>query len=170
MKIIDNELFEGLCEKADEAPRQRAHHLIHDSHDEPVQRMLIALQPRTYFRPHRHSNPPKWELMLVLKGAAAWLGFDNQGRVTRRIEAGTHRDAKGLEYPAGVWHSFVCLAPDTTIFECKPGPFSPIQQEDFAPWAPEEGAAGAEDYVHWMRRARAGERFRLGDEDRPACT
>lgn len=45
MKLIDNLLFEKLCEKAEESPRRRAHHLIHDSHGDPVQRMLIALQP-----------------------------------------------------------------------------------------------------------------------------
>jgi len=62
MKLIDNALFEKLCEKADESPRRRAHHLVHDSHGDLVQRMLIALQPGTYFRPHRHCRPPKWEL------------------------------------------------------------------------------------------------------------
>ncbi len=166
MKHIDNALFEELCEKAEESPRRRAHHLIHDSHDEPVQRMIIAMQPGTYVRPHRHTTPLKWELLLVLKGAAASLSFDDQGWVTGRIEAGAHRDSKGLEYPSGIWHSFVCLMPDTVMFECKPGPFSPIQAGDFAPWAPAEGAEDAADCVRWMRRAKPGERFRLGN-DRP---
>jgi len=62
MKLIDNALFEKLCEKADESPRRRAHPLVHASHGDLVQRMLIALQPGTYFRPHRHCRPPKWEL------------------------------------------------------------------------------------------------------------
>ena len=124
MTPIDNELFTALCDQAEDAPRRRAHHLLHASHDEPVQRMLIALQPGTYFRPHRHTTPPKWELMMVLKGAVAWLGFDDEGRVTSRTEAGAHKQAKGLEYPPGTWHALVCLTPDTVLFECKPGPFA----------------------------------------------
>jgi cupin fold WbuC family metalloprotein len=159
MKLIDNALFKKLCEKAEESPRRRAHYLIHDSHGDSVQRMLIALQPGTYFRPHRHSRPAKWELVLVLRGIAAWIGFDDQGRVAGRTEAGAHRECKGLEYPPGTWHSLVCLRPDTVLFECKPGPFSPIQSEDFAPWAPEEGAPDAADCVRWMVRAMLGDRF-----------
>jgi cupin fold WbuC family metalloprotein len=170
MKLLDKALFGNLCEKAEESPRRRAHHLIHESHDEPVQRMLIALQPGTYFRPHRHSVPPKWELMLVLRGAAAWIGFDAEGRVTGRIEAGAHRSSKGLEYPPGTWHSLVCLAPDTVIFECKQGPFAAISPGDFAPWSPEEGAPDAGDYVRWMHRAQPGERFRRPEDERPVCT
>jgi cupin fold WbuC family metalloprotein len=158
MKLIDNLLFDKLCEKAEESPRRRAHHLIHDSHGDSVQRMLIALQPGTYFRPHRHSRPAKWELILVLRGIAAWIGFDDQGRVAGREEAGAHRDCKGLEYPPGTWHSLVCLRPDTVIFECKPGPFSPVQPEDFAPWTPEEGSTDAADWVRWMVRAMPGDR------------
>jgi len=159
MKPIDNTLFNSLCSQADEVPRRRAHHLIHDSRAESVQRMLIALQPGTYLRPHRHLDPPKWELLLVLKGAAAWLGFDDEGHVTARLEAGAHKRSKGLESPEGVWHSVVCLAPDTILFECKPGPFAPVATSDFAPWAPPEGAPKAADYVRWMLRANPGDRF-----------
>lgn len=159
MKPIDNTLFNTLCSQADEVPRRRAHHLIHDSRAESVQRMLIALQPGTYLRPHRHLDPPKWELLLVLKGAAAWLGFDDEGHVTDRLEAGAHKRSKGLESPEGTWHSVVCLAPDTILFECKPGPFAQVATSDFAPWAPPEGAPESADYVRWMLRANPGDRF-----------
>jgi cupin fold WbuC family metalloprotein len=157
MKQIDNALFEQLCEQAEDAPRRRAHHLLHDSHDEVVQRMLIAVQPGTYFRPHRHRDPAKWELMLVLKGVAGWIAFDDQGQVTARTEAGAHRDCKGLEYPPGVWHALVCLKPDTVLFECKPGPFAPVKPDDFAPWSPAENDPQASDFVRWMLRAGVGE-------------
>ena len=159
MTPFDDTLFETLCGQADDAPRRRVHHLLHESHADPVQRMLIAVQPGTYFRPHRHATPPKWELMLVLKGAAAWLVFDDDGRVTARTEAGAHKTAKGLEYPPGAWHALVCLTPDTVLFECKPGPFAPVAEQDFAPWAPPEGSPEAGAYVRWMRRAGPGARF-----------
>lgn len=159
MKPFDSTLFAALCREAEEAPRRRAHHLIHGSHAEPVQRMLIALQPGTYLRPHRHLDPPKWELLLVLKGAVAWLGFDEEGRVSGRLAMGAHQQSKGLESPEGTWHSLVCLKPDTVVFECKPGPFAPVAPDDFAPWAPAEGAGEARDYCRWMLRAQPGDRF-----------
>ena len=157
MQLIDNALLRTLTEAADDAPRRRVHHLLHASHDDPVQRLLIAMQPGTYVPPHRHTAPPKWELLLVLKGAAAWLGFDDTGRVTGRHEAGAHRGAKGLEYPSGVWHALVCLAADTVLFEVKQGPFTPTQPHDLAPWAPAEGDPLAIDYVRWMLRAVPGD-------------
>jgi len=43
MKRLDNALFEDLCKKAEESPCRRAYHLIHESHDEPVERMVVAL-------------------------------------------------------------------------------------------------------------------------------
>jgi hypothetical protein len=88
-----------------------------------------------------------------------WIGFDDPGQVTGRTEAGAHRERKGLEYPSGTWHSLVCLRPDTVIFECKQGPFAPVQSEDFAPRAPHEGAHDASDYVRWMVRATPGGHF-----------
>ena len=84
--------------------------------------------------------------------------------VTAMTEAGAHRDSKGWEYPPGIWHSLICLMPDTIIFECKPGPFSPIKAEDIAPWAPEEATEEAADCVRWMRRAKPGERFPRDDD------
>ncbi len=48
---------------------------------------------------------------------------------------------------------------DTVLFECKPGPFVPIPPEDYAPWAPEEGAADASGFVRWLTGAKPGERF-----------
>jgi cupin fold WbuC family metalloprotein len=159
MQPFDSQRFETLCAAAEDAPRRRAHHLIHGSHQDPVQRLLIALQPGTYVRPHRHTDPAKWELLLCLKGAVGWLSFDDHGVVTERLELGAHRGAKGLENPAGVWHALVCLAVDTVLFECKAGPFAPIAAHDLAPWAPEEGSPRAAGLVRWMLKAGPGERF-----------
>ena len=53
MQPFDSQRFETLCAAADDAPRRRAHHLVWASHQDPVQRLPIALQPWTYVRPHR---------------------------------------------------------------------------------------------------------------------
>lgn len=158
MKPFDGALLDALCGEAARVPRRRAHHPIHASHQDPIQRMLIALQPGTYFHPHRHLNPPKWELLLALKGAAAWLGFDDAGQVIGRLEVGALQPSMGLESPEGTWHALVCLAPNTVIFECKPGPFTPVAPEDFAPWAPVEGDPEAVSFLRWMLEAQSGAR------------
>jgi cupin fold WbuC family metalloprotein len=71
MNLIDSALFKELCEKAEETPRRHAHHLVHESNGNSVQRMLIALQPEAYFRLNRHSYPAKWGLWVFLTLSAA---------------------------------------------------------------------------------------------------
>ncbi len=58
----------------------------------------------------------------------------------------------------GAWHSLVALAPNTVLFEVKPGPYRPTGENDFATWAPKEGAPGADAFVEWMAHAAVGAR------------
>ena len=57
-----------------------------------------------------------------------------------------------VEIAGGVWHTLLALAPDTMLFEVKPGPYAPLSDKHFAPWAPREGAAAAADLLaRWAR-------------------
>jgi hypothetical protein len=42
------------------------------------------------------------------------------------------------------------LSEDTVLFEVKPGPYSEASYKDFAPWAPAEYSAKAEEYLHQL--------------------
>ncbi|WP_163988684.1 WbuC family cupin fold metalloprotein [Pyxidicoccus caerfyrddinensis] len=45
--------------------------------------MLLALQPGTYVRPHRHPRPPGrdgFELLCVVQGALGVVAFEEDGR------------------------------------------------------------------------------------------
>lgn len=157
MKIIDAAVLDGLKEAAGASPRRRAHHTLHEELSDPIQRVVIALEPGTYVRPHRHVDRV-WELFVLAEGMLAVLGFDDDGRVTDRVElrAGGPRM---VELPGGTWHSIVALEPGTLALEVKPGPYRPATDKDFAAWAPAEGDAAAPAMVAWLERARAGEGF-----------
>jgi cupin fold WbuC family metalloprotein len=170
MKLIDSGLLSNLTKQAARCPRLRAHHLLHASHEDAVQRLLIAAEPGTYVQPHRHLHPPRWEWLTVMCGAAAFLRFDDRGRVMERLELRAQGQIMGVEAEAGVWHSLACLEPDTILVECKPGPYAPIAPQDLAAWAPAEGEVGWDDYARWLQRARPGERFRFHQDDPTACT
>ena len=43
--------------------------------DEHVQRMLNAVEPGSYVRPHRHVNPVKPEAFVVLRGSVLVVRF-----------------------------------------------------------------------------------------------
>jgi cupin fold WbuC family metalloprotein len=158
MKTIDQELYRDLCLQADRSPRRRAHHLLHADHDDPVQRLGILMLKGSYVRPHRHQGPPKWEMFSVLRGAGVALMFDEDGRVLERVELGEGRDSYVIEFPPGSWHSLTALEDHSLFLETKPGPFRPVDEKDFAAWAPPEGSPRAAAFSQWFLRCRVGER------------
>jgi cupin fold WbuC family metalloprotein len=107
--------------------------------EDPVHRLLNAMEPGTYVRPHRHLHPPRSETAIAVAGRIGILFFDDAGRVLeRRILAGDG-ETLGADVPAGAWHSFLALAPGSVFFEAKAGPYAPPPPEDVAAWAPAEG-------------------------------
>ena len=158
MKIIDSQLLSRLSKEAAAAERLRRNHNLHPTLDDPVQRLCNAMEPGTYVRPHRHRGPDKWECFLALSGAAAVLIFDDAGTVVERIEFSPRGPVFGIEIPRDTWHTLVSLAPGTVLFEIKRGPYSPLNDKDFALWAPAEGERKAPIFAHWFEQAPVGGR------------
>ncbi|MGD8617547.1 MAG: WbuC family cupin fold metalloprotein [Gammaproteobacteria bacterium] len=158
MKIIDAQMILELTECAAESARQRCNHNLHPALSDPVQRFLNALQPDSYVRPHRHVDPPRWELFLILRGKAAILVFDESGGVQERIELVAGGSVSGIEIDPGRWHNLVALQAGTVVFELKQGPYAPMSDKDFAIWAPAEGRPETGRFLEWLREAQVGER------------
>jgi cupin fold WbuC family metalloprotein len=159
LKRLDHHLFDSLTSRARETRRGRTNENLHAGPDDPVQRFLNALEPGSYVCPHRHTAPPKWELFVALTGAAAVMLFDAQGRLIAREEVSTQGPLRGLEIPAGMWHTVAALTPGTVLLETKAGPYQPTVDKDFAPWAPREDDPAVPAFARWMLAARPGERF-----------
>jgi len=129
--------YEELCKKASESPRLRSHLNIHAELDEKCQRLLIAIEPDSYVRPHRHLLDPKPETVFCLAGSIGLLIFDDDGKVLQAIPMEPVGKCSGADIPIGAWHSIVSLETKSVFLEMKPGPYIPFQPEDFAVWAPE---------------------------------
>lgn len=110
---------------------------FHQESSDPLQRMFNALEPGTYVQPHRHLNPDKRELFVVLRGSVAVLLFSDRGEVVRR-EVLCPGKNPGIEIAPGEWHTLCALEPGTIVFEVKDGPYNPLTDKNFAPWAPNE--------------------------------
>ncbi|HGX93144.1 MAG TPA: cupin fold metalloprotein, WbuC family [Candidatus Tenderia sp.] len=157
MLNIDDVLLSALQQQAKASPRRRAHRNIHTELSDPVQRLLIAIEPDSYVKPHRHLDAAKWELFLVLKGRIAALIFDEEGRIEKRMMLSTTSGGQlGFEIPPGVWHCVVALEPDTLFFEVKPGPYVQPTDKDFARWAPNEGEAACASFLQWFVGGEVG--------------
>lgn len=142
LRIVDQSAIDRLAKEAKASPRRRAHLLLHSGHDDQVQRLLIALQPGTYVRPHHHSE--QWEMLVLLRGRGRLLSFNEDGRVLSRLEM--NKASPIAQISICIWHGFVVLERDTVVMEIKPGPYRP---NEFAEWAPAEGCP---DVSAFLRR------------------
>ena len=146
---IDLELVERKAYDARRSARQREVHAFHEGDADPLQRMLNALQPGTYVRPHRHLEPPRSEALVVLQGMLGYMSFAGDGTPDDEsfLLLERERGAYGCDIRPGVWHTIFALVPDTVIFEVKPGPYRPANDKDFAAWSPPEGSPAAPAYL-----------------------
>jgi len=147
LTVIDEALVERAVERSRTSRRRRIIQPFHRTADDTLHRMLNAVQPDSYIRPHRHLDPPKAEAWVILRGALVFFTFEDDGRVRDCLRLGAPGDPLGVDLEPGVYHAFVALEPDTVIFEVKPGPWTAATDKAFAPWAPEEGDPAAAAYM-----------------------
>lgn len=157
-KTISAAQLRDLGAEAAAIPRRRKNLNLHPVLEDPIQRLFNALALGTYVRPHRHDRAEGWELMLAARGAFSILTFDDTGLILERHNLSATGQLAAVEIPARAWHAVVVMAPDTVMFEVKPGPYSPVADKDFAAWAPLEGAAETAQWVAWYETAQPGER------------
>jgi cupin fold WbuC family metalloprotein len=156
VKLVSQGLLEELAARAAASPRGRAHHNLHASADDRVQRFLVAAMRNSYFRPHRHTT--RAELAVLLRGRVTVVLFDERGLVTGRCAVGDGSGNVAYETASGVWHTLIVEADGTTFLEIKEGPYDPASASEFAAWSPPEGDARAAQFLEWARGARPGER------------
>ncbi len=136
IKRIDKSLLDATSEAAKANPRLRMNYNIHDDLDDPINRLINAMEPGTYVCPHRHTDPPKTEACVVLRGSLDVLIFDDEGNVLQRETLNPGKGVYGIDIPAGIWHGLIIREPGTVVYEVKTGPYTPVPETDLAPWAP----------------------------------
>jgi cupin fold WbuC family metalloprotein len=150
VQIVDQQLLDQVSAIAKASPRLRMNHNLHQLEDR-VQRMLNALEPDTYVRAHRHIDPPKAEMFVILRGRTAVLIFNDDGGIEDCIILSPEGSCV-VDIPAGHWHSLLALEPGTVVMEAKDGPYIPSTDKDFAAWAPRENSR---DAAVWLERTRS---------------
>lgn len=159
MKLINESLLDDLTSKAQQSPRGRTNLNFHAQYDDPVQRLLIAIEPGSYVRPHRHLDAGKWELFLIVRGRIAAVFFDDAGRIQERHVLSAQGAVHGFELTADRWHTVVALEPGSVFAEVKAGPFAPTSDKDFAAWAPGEGDAHCPKFLDWFVHGEPGSSY-----------
>ncbi|MDP4291275.1 MAG: WbuC family cupin fold metalloprotein [Bacteroidota bacterium] len=147
MKKITTKLLDEVSRKAINSPRKRMNHNFHEDLGAALQRLLNSMEPYSYVRPHRHADPDREEVFVVLRGTLLAIQFDDAGEITDCIKLNADEGNYGVEIPSRVYHTVISLEPGSVAFEVKNGPFIPKTEGSSAPWAPAEGTPEAEMYV-----------------------
>ena len=151
VRRIDAAMLDALSAQARSRPRLRCNLNFHATDEHPGHRLLNAIEPQSYIPPHCHLDPTKDESLIALRGRIGLLVFDAGGAVIAREVLQPGGPVRGVDIPAGVFHSLVGLEPGSVVFEAKAGPFLPRGPGELADFAPAEGEAAAAGYLEWMR-------------------
>lgn len=143
---INKSLLDQTSLKAQQSPRRRTNHNFHHQSTDLLQRLLNAIEPGSYVRPHRHRTPAKDEVFLCLVGQGAVLTFDERGNVLEVFGLDPRQGLFGVDIPAGTFHSILALELGSVFYEVKLGPYEATNDKDFAAWAPTEQEPEAKAY------------------------
>lgn len=146
LKEIGKQIIDDTIKASRDSARGRALHSFHEESD-LVQRMVMAFQPKSYEVPHKHEDPDKVEVFMVLKGRVAVLEFDDKGEVVGTVVLEAGEDTKGVEIPPRSWHCVVPLAADSVVYAVIQGPYNKETHKIAAPWAPKEGSPESREYL-----------------------
>ncbi len=138
MTEISEGLLTALTEKAIQSERKRINHNFHDPETDIVQRMLNAIEPDSYVRPHKHENPDKHEVFIILKGSILAVTFYDDGSILNHSILSKSSGIHGVEIKPGTWHTIIALEHNSVVFELKEGPYNPQTDKKFPSWAPDE--------------------------------
>jgi cupin fold WbuC family metalloprotein len=145
---IDNTFIETISQKAKNSPRRRMNYNYHPQLDDLLQRMLNAMEPGTYIQPHKHQDPDKTEVFFCLRGSIVVVEFNDVGDISDFIVLDTNTGNYACEIPPRTWHTVISLQAGSVAYEIKNGPYNPIDDKNFASWAPKEGNEACADYLN----------------------
>lgn len=149
---MSRSMIENLTKAARLSERKRKNYNFHGSEDDPCHRILNAIEPDSYVRPHRHLDETKDETLVVVAGALLCLIFDDSGTMTESISMAAGSPIFGVNIPHGTWHTFIALEAGTVFFEAKAGPYKSLVDAEKADWAPDDNTPDAEAYLAFLRQ------------------
>src|SRR6266571_5116167 len=151
MKIITRQLVAQVSSEARHNPRLRKNYNLHPSDESRCHRLLNAIEPGSYIRPHRHLDPEKDEAFILMSGRLGIVTFTGDGKVAETAMLSHAGGNLAADIPHGVYHTAVALESGTIFFEAKAGPYLPLAPEEVSPFGPEEGSPEASPYLERLR-------------------
>jgi cupin fold WbuC family metalloprotein len=147
MKIVDKQLLEKMLLEAKNSSRHRTMQCFHEHPGDSLQRMINLIERGSYVRPHRHVNPSKREVLIILHGQLACLEFDDSGNIIKKYVLDSNNGNFVVEISDKCFHTIIALSDFAAVFEVKDGPYIQSADKDFAQWAPDEDSTEGYKYL-----------------------
>lgn len=125
--------------------KRRARINAHPDSSDALHEMMIAIEPGSYIRPHKH--PAKSESFHIIEGEVDIIVLDDTGDIRRIVSLGDKDSGKAFYYRMSqpFFHTLIIRSPLLIMHEITNGPFRPEGTvfADFAPPDTDEAAASA---------------------------
>ena len=151
MQIVTRELAAQLSAEAKLNPRLRKNYNLHPSDESCCHRLLNAIEPDSYIRPHRHLDTEKDEAFILISGRLGVVTFSDDGAVTETVLLSHVSGNLAADVPHGVYHTALSLESGTLFYETKAGPYRQLDEEEKAMWAPEDTDPQAQAFLVRLR-------------------
>jgi cupin fold WbuC family metalloprotein len=151
MKIVTRELVAQVSSEARQNPRLRKNYNLHPSDESRCHRLLNAIEPGSYIRPHRHLDPEKDEAFILMNGRLGVVTFTDDGKVAETAMLSHAGGNLAADIPHGVYHTAVALESGTLFYETKAGPYRQLNEDEIAAWAPEESDPQIQEFLLQLR-------------------
>jgi len=138
MKVITRQLVAQVSAEAGLNPRLRQNYNLHRSDESRCHRLLNAIEPGSYIRPHRHLDPEKDEAFILMSGSLGIVTFNEAGGIAETTILSQPSGNLAVDIPHGVYHTALALEPGTVFYETKAGPYRLLNEDEKGAWAPED--------------------------------
>jgi cupin fold WbuC family metalloprotein len=152
---IGPEDIELLRQAVRRTSKRRARINAHCGHDDVLHEMIIAIEPASYIRPHKH--PGKSEAFHIIEGEVDIVVFRDDGAIDEIVALGEKSGGRAFYYrmSAARFHTLVIRSELLIVHEITNGPFS-ADATIYADFAPPEGDPAATAFqVELIERVRA---------------
>ena len=137
--FINSEIVAQIKNEAQQSSRLMARLLMHLSHEDPVQEMLIAMGRECVVTPNRSVGQS--ESLQVVEGELLLVVFNDNGEPIQKVEMGSPGSGKTFLYRlcSTPWHTMIPLTKMVVVHETLQGPFK-NSSEPLPDWIPVDSA------------------------------
>ena len=142
---LSEKIFIEMLDQAKKSIRHRYSHVLHKPGAE-FNRVFNLMQKKSYMQPHLHPGEEKIEKIYIIKGSVCCFFFDDNGKVTNKIDLKTD-GKKIISVPAFTWHTYAITSDVAVTYETMMGKYNPSTWKKFAEWAPKEQSEEANNFL-----------------------